>query len=103
MRSPEAYPGCETSNMDARVAWISVAPVKGLALAQREEVLLQPSGVREDRRFHVLGEDGRRLNGKQLGELFRVAADWDGDAGPLQLGFPAGGGAETGVAHYQPG
>jgi hypothetical protein len=33
-----------------RVAWISVAPVKGLALALREEVLLEPFGVREDRR-----------------------------------------------------
>ena len=29
--------------MAARVAWISVAPVKGLALAQRDEVLLERS------------------------------------------------------------
>ena len=38
IRSTEAYPGCETWNMEARVAWISVAPVKGLALAQRDDV-----------------------------------------------------------------
>ncbi|HEY8774453.1 MAG TPA: MOSC N-terminal beta barrel domain-containing protein [Gaiellaceae bacterium] len=76
--------------MDARVAWISVAPVKGLALAQREEVLLEPSGVREDRRFHLIGEDGRLLNGKQLGELFRVAADWNEETRTLALRFPDG-------------
>jgi MOSC domain-containing protein len=76
--------------MDARVAWISVAPVKGLAIAQREEVLLEPSGVREDRRFHVIGDDGRLLNGKQLGELMRVAADWDEQTRTLALRFPEG-------------
>ena len=76
--------------MDARVVWISVAPVKGLAIAQREEVLLEPSGVREDRRFHVIGDDGRLLNGKQLGELMRVAADWDEETRALALHFPEG-------------
>jgi uncharacterized protein YcbX len=76
--------------MDARVAWISVAPVKGLAIAQREEVLLEPSGVREDRRFHLIGADGRLLNGKQLGELMRVAAVWDEETRTLELRFPDG-------------
>lgn len=76
--------------MTARVAWISIAPVKGLALLQREEVLLGPSGVQEDRRFHLIGEDGRLLNGKQLGELVQVSAEWDEDARTLALGFPNG-------------
>jgi MOSC domain-containing protein len=76
--------------MPARVAWISVAPVKGLALAQREDVLLEPFGVRENRRFHLIGEDGRLLNGKQLAPLVRVAADWDEDARTLALLFPDG-------------
>ena len=88
--------------MDARVAWISVAPVKGLALAQREEVLLEPSGVREDRRFHVIGEDGRLLNGKQLGELFRVGADWDEETRTLALRFPDGSLAEAVVELAEP-
>ncbi len=44
--------------MAARVAWISVAPVKALALAQLDEVLVEPFGVRENRRFHLIGEDG---------------------------------------------
>src|SRR5438128_9057264 len=55
---------CHTANMPARVAWISLAPVKGLALAQVEEVLVEPFGVRDNRRFHLIGEDGRLLNGK---------------------------------------
>src|SRR6266516_3516221 len=76
--------------MAVRVAWISIAPVKGLALAQRKEVLLEPFGVRENRRFHLIGEDGRLLNGKQLGPLVQIAADWDEAAGTLALRFPDG-------------
>jgi hypothetical protein len=76
--------------MIARIAWISIAPVKGLALAQREDVFLGHFGVTEDRRFHLIGEDGRLLNGKQIGELVQVTADWDEDARMLELGFPHG-------------
>jgi len=73
-----------------QVAWISIAPVKGLALQQRESVRLESFGVRENRRFHLIGEDGRLLNGKQLAPLVRVSADWDEDSGRLALGFPDG-------------
>lgn len=76
--------------MPARIAWISIAPVKGLALAQVDEVLVEPFGVRENRRFHLTGEDGRLLNGKQLGALFRVSAEWDEGARRLALRFPDG-------------
>ena len=55
--------------MPGRIAWITVAPVKGMALEQRHEVELEPFGVIENRRFHVIGDGGRLLNGKQLGEL----------------------------------
>jgi uncharacterized protein YcbX len=73
-----------------RVAWISVAPVKGLALAQREEVLLERFGVRENRRFHLIGEEGRLLNAKQIGPLLAVGAEWDEDNRTLVLRFPDG-------------
>jgi uncharacterized protein YcbX len=76
--------------MAARVAWISIAPVKGLALAQVDDVLVEPFGVRENRRFHLIGEDGRLLNGKQLGPLVQVAAAWDEQARTLALHFPDG-------------
>jgi len=74
----------------ARVAWISVAPVKGLAVAPRDEVLVEPFGVRENRRFHLIGEDGRLLNGKLLGPLVRICADWEEESRTLALRFPDG-------------
>ena len=76
--------------MAARIAWISVAPVKGLALAEREEVELEPFGVLENRRFHLIGEDGRLLNAKQLGSLLPVEAEWDEERRKLTLRFPDG-------------
>jgi uncharacterized protein len=76
--------------MTARVAWISIAPVKGLALEQRADVHLEPFGVRENRRFHVIGDGGRLVNGKQLGELQQVSARWDEEAGILEFRFPDG-------------
>jgi uncharacterized protein YcbX len=38
----------------------------------------------------VIGEDGRLLNGKQLGELFQVSSDWDEGTRTLALSFPDG-------------
>ena len=76
--------------MPARVAWISIAPVKGLALMHVDEVLLESFGVRENRRFHLIGDRGRLLNGKQLSALVRVSADWNEDMRTLVLRFPDG-------------
>jgi uncharacterized protein YcbX len=76
--------------MAATVSWIAVTPVKGLAIAHRDEVLLEPFGVRENRRFHLIGEEGRLLNAKQLGPLVQVGADWDEEARTLALRFPDG-------------
>jgi uncharacterized protein YcbX len=76
--------------MTARVAWITVAPVKGLALVEREQVSLEKRGVRENRRFHLIDEQGRLVNGKRLGSLVRVVCDWDEGARILRLTFPEG-------------
>ena len=84
--------------MAARVAWISVAPVKGMALEQRSHVQLETFGVRENRRFHVIGSDGRLMNGKQLGELQQIAPIWSEEKGTLVLRFPDGSAAEGTVA-----
>src|SRR5437879_5761006 len=67
-----------------------IAPVKGMALARRDDVLLETFGVRDDRRFHVIGESGRLLNGKQLAPLVRMGAEWDEEANRLELRFPDG-------------
>jgi len=82
--------GATLGQVPVHVAWISIAPVKGLALQQRESVRLEPYGVRENRRFHLIGEDGRLLNGKQLAPLVRISSEWDEDSARLALGFPDG-------------
>jgi uncharacterized protein YcbX len=81
---------CNTWYVTPSVAWIAVAPVKGLALLHPESVRLELFGVRENRRFYLIGDDGRLLNGKQLAPLVQVRAEWDEEAGTLTLGFPDG-------------
>jgi MOSC domain-containing protein len=78
----------------ARVAWITVAPVKGMGLEQRSEVQLETFGVRGNRRFHVIGDEGRLLNGKQLGELQQIMPAWNEEERRLVLRFPDGSVAE---------
>jgi hypothetical protein len=83
--------------MPGRIAWITVAPVKGMALEQRQAVALEPFGVLENRRFYVVGEGGRLLNGKQLGELQQIAVSWDEAASTLVFRFPDGTVAEGAI------
>lgn len=72
------------------VAWITIAPVKALALVHRDEVELEPFGVRENRRFHLVDEEGRLVNGKTVGPLVAVVPDYDEASGRLVLRFPDG-------------
>jgi uncharacterized protein YcbX len=74
----------------AEVARISVAPVKGLALTHPDEIELEPTGVRHNRRFYLVGEEGRLVNGKALGPLVRVVPETDSDGTMLVLRFPDG-------------
>lgn len=74
------------------VSWLSVAPVKGLALTQLDELTLEPFGVLANRRFHLLDERGRFVNGLTRLErsLFPVVPRWDPGADTLALTFPDG-------------
>jgi uncharacterized protein YcbX len=74
--------------VSARVAWITIAPVKGLALTSLEEAELGRSGVAGDRAFHLLDVAGRLVNGKQLGRLMAVRAE--AANGRLELRLPDG-------------
>ena len=82
------------------MAWITVAPVKALALVSRDAVQLTPEGVRDNRRFHLIDDRGRMVNGKRLGRLVQVRPDYDPEAERLSLAFPGGevvaAGIETG-------
>jgi uncharacterized protein YcbX len=73
-----------------RVAWISLAPVKGLALRQVTECALTESGVAGDREFFLVDENGRLVNSKGLGVLQQIVPRYEPEAGVLSLRFPDG-------------
>jgi uncharacterized protein len=77
------------------VSRISIAPVKGLALVERDEVMLERSGVEGNRRFHIVDADGRRYNQLRNGALVRIRPEYDGER--LALHFPDGATAEGDV------
>ncbi|MFP5380278.1 MAG: MOSC N-terminal beta barrel domain-containing protein, partial [Vicinamibacteria bacterium] len=56
---------------------LQLTPVKGLRVAARGHVDVTADGVVEDRRFYLVDERGRMVNGKQLGMLNEVVADYD--------------------------
>lgn len=76
--------------MGARVAWISIAPVKGLGLVHPAAVELGTGGVAANRAFYLVDEDGQMVNGKRLGGLVRVTPAYDPALETLTLAFPDG-------------
>jgi MOSC domain-containing protein len=76
--------------MRGSVAWITIAPVKSLALVHRDEVELEPFGVRENRRFYLVDDNGRMINGKVVGSLVQVVPDYDEEEERLALQLPGG-------------
>jgi uncharacterized protein YcbX len=83
-----------------RVSWIAYAPVKGLRLAELDEVELTDTGIPGDRRFHLIDARGHLVNSKRIGELLEVVASWEG--GRLALRFPDGSVVESDVADGEP-
>jgi len=73
----------------ATVAWISVSPVKGLALRQLDECELTEAGVAGDRAFFLVDDECRLVNSKGLGALQQIVPRFD-EAGTLELRFPDG-------------
>jgi uncharacterized protein YcbX len=78
------------SDPQGTVAWITIAPVKGLGLVSLDTVELEPFGVRDNRRFYLVDEEGRMVNGKVAGPLVGVLPSYDDRAGTLALRFPDG-------------
>lgn len=66
---------------------------------ERGEVRLTPDGVREDRRFYLVDERARMVNGKHLGTLNEVVAAYDDGARTLELRFPDGSVVAGAVEH----
>lgn len=72
------------------VARLNVAPVRSLALESRTEIQLEHTGVAEDRRFYLVDETGRLVDGLVAGPIVQVEARTDPEATTLRLAFPDG-------------
>jgi uncharacterized protein YcbX len=73
----------------ASVSGLSLTPVKGTRLQTTTTLTLGCGGADGDRRFYVIDERDRMLNGKQLGDLQQVISELTEDGG-LRLTFPGG-------------
>ena len=74
-----------------KVAWLHVAPVKGLRIEEREQIDLGPNGVDDDRRFCIVDvESGQLLNGKRFAPITTVVPHFDATTERLELRLPSG-------------
>jgi uncharacterized protein YcbX len=72
------------------VVGLAVTPVKGTRLHAVDQVKVGPEGVRENRRFYVIDDRHRMINGKRLGTLQTVIADYSDADRRLRLTFADG-------------
>ena len=95
----------------ASVVKISIAPLKGARLIHPAQVELTHNGVLENRRFLIVGEDGRHLRSESTAWTLLVTSHYDTLTDELELSFPDGtsvrGSAaptsETVVTYIEPG
>jgi uncharacterized protein YcbX len=72
------------------VAWLAIAPVKGMHLHEAEQLDLERHGAAGDRRFVLVDDRWHLVNGKRLGRMVQVHPAWDAASGVLTLRFPDG-------------
>ena len=69
---------------------IYTAPVKSLGLVQPAVVRVEPQGIIEDRRFHLVGPLGALLTQREVGRLVQAKAEYQVEPEWLRLQFPGG-------------
>jgi len=74
----------------ATVAWIHTAPIKALAIEEREHVHLGKLGVAGDRRFCVVDPEGSMINAKRVPALVTVRPAFADEGSSLTLRMPDG-------------
>lgn len=82
------------------VTALAIAPVKAMRLLPVERVDLGEYGATGDRRFYVVDERGRMVNGKQHAALQTIVPDYDSATRRLTLTFPDGIPAVSGVVEH---
>jgi uncharacterized protein len=87
--------------MGMQVVWIHVAPVKSLAIEERQRVTLGPRGVDDDRRYCLVDPaTGSVVGGKRLAALVTVRPSVEGTQ--LTLRLPDGSRIEGEMAFAEP-
>jgi uncharacterized protein YcbX len=76
--------------MAITVTALAIAPVKGMRLVGLDEVEIGPRGVRGDRAFLVVGEDGSLLTTSRTPALLQVVPAYDAATRTLTLELPDG-------------
>jgi uncharacterized protein YcbX len=76
--------------MTITVTALHLTPVKALRIRAVDSIELGPDGARGDRAFYLVDADGAMVNGKRLGALQTVTADYDPAGGTLALDFADG-------------
>jgi MOSC domain-containing protein len=74
----------------AVVAGLAVTAIKATRLREVDQIELGRYGVRENRRFYLIDSRGRMINGKHIGGLQGVVADYSDKERTLRLEFPDG-------------
>lgn len=72
------------------VVRLSIAPVKSLGLLHPPEIRLGPSGVEDNRRFHLVDARGNLFTGTKFGPLVAIRSRWDAERDLLTLELPDG-------------
>jgi uncharacterized protein YcbX len=75
---------------DIVVVALATTPVKGMRVQSPTSLELGPDGVADDRRFYLVDERGRLMNGKHVGMLPSVEADYAAGTRTLVLTLPDG-------------
>ncbi len=76
--------------MAPTVTALATTPIKGLRVVAASRLTLGESGAADDRRFYLVDERGRMVNGKIVGELHTIVADYRHDERALTLRFADG-------------
>jgi uncharacterized protein len=84
------------------VTGLAIAAVKGTRLLSVGEIRLDRDGVRQNRRFYLIDDRDRLVNGKTVGGLAGIVADYADSARRLTLSLPDGTAFEDGIRLGEP-
>jgi uncharacterized protein len=72
------------------VTRLAITPIKGTRIRTVDRIVLTTAGVHENRRFFLIDDRNRMINGKIVGELQTVVADYSDAERRLRLTFRDG-------------